>query len=497
MKNETNSTTKYKTTISENLNKVEQSLKSSIWSMLLLCSGIISFFIICVQLFIIFLSSNQRTREYETKCAASVKTNKLIGNAVETHQCHGSEKDLEGATMRNYFRGLDKEESTGGLFWVISNLISRDLHVKEGIHISPRIYIANFAQIILLVVFIVGGALLAHEAAEDLDKYISENSPLTDEDVEKMDYEEFYNLSFRRIISRYFPNPIIDKFPKGWMIKRAAIPGLILPTLVGLFSIVVYMPSYVSTTLRMRSGVIATFRDPQFLTIRQSSDQVNLNLGNIIYSLVGACLLSAAVATLAALVFVWPFTRDFAVSLVFTGIGILVSTVIKMILQKICRSKFFNALHRKNVRGANISNLFFECWYIATATLTIVVRIGVIFSKLLFGISRTDIAFIHPDVGSEKTAASFRCEILVNEAHSHPYLDRLCGIYLRRLRDGDRFGNIACQAWRSLFIVGLCPWMIKKQVNVSLDAEKELKDGIRDSQELNEATVSVLNDTNV
>jgi len=87
---------------------------------------------------------------------------------------------------------------------------------------------------------------------------------------------------------------------------------------------------------------------------------------------------------------------------------------------------------------------------------------------------RLDISFVHPDVGADAHADSFRREILVSEAHNHPYLDRLSGLYLRRLRDGQNFGTAAGQAWRSLFVLGLCPWMIKHRANIaSLSSKKQ------------------------
>ena len=138
-----------------------------------------------------------------------------------------------------------------------------------------------------------------------------------------------------------------------------------------------------------------------------------------------------------------------------------------MILQGQIRKKYFRTLYRRDSIVGNVSNIFFECWYIATATLTVVVRIGVVIFRLCLAMGRLDISFLHPDVGADAPADSFRCEILVAEAHNHPYIDRLCGIYLRRLRDGNHFGTPAGQAWRTLFVMGLCPWMIKYRANIA------------------------------
>lgn len=95
------------------------------------------------------------------------------------------------------------------------------------------------------------------------------------------------------------------------------------------------------------------------------------------------------------------------------------------------------------------------------------VRIGVVVARLCLAMGRLDVSFMHPDIGSDAPADSFRREILVVESHNHPYLDRLSGLYLRRLRDGENFGSPAGQAWRTLFVMGLCPWMIKYRANIA------------------------------
>ena len=153
--------------------------------------------------------------------------------------------------------------------------------------------------------------------------------------------------------------------------------------------------------------------------------------------------------------------------------------ILKQLLQGQIRKKYFQALMRKDAKIGNISSIFFQCWFIATAVLTVVIRLALVLVRTCISIGRLDISFLHDDIGGDSKADTFRKEILVQEAHCHPYLDRLSGIYLRRLRDGENFGSAASQAWRSLFVIGMCPWLIRYRENVTVS-------NYRNSEEISE-----------
>lgn len=85
-------------------------------------------------------------------------------------------------------------------------------------------------------------------------------------------------------------------------------------------------------------------------------------------------------------------------------------------------------------------------------------------------LGRIDVEFLHPNVkvfgiGLDKVPVSFFRDILVHEAHNHPYIERLGGLYLLRLRDGDEFGTKSGAAWRALFVAALMPWLVQHKVN--------------------------------
>jgi hypothetical protein len=58
---------------------------------------------------------------------------------------------------------------------------------------------------------------------------------------------------------------------------------------------------------------------------------------------------------------------------------------------------------------------------------------------------------------------NFVKDILVHDAHRHPYLERLITMYMMKLKD-NAFGSEAGSCWRQLFVVALMPWIMKQRV---------------------------------
>jgi hypothetical protein len=53
----------------------------------------------------------------------------------------------------------------------------------------------------------------------------------------------------------------------------------------------------------------------------------------------------------------------------------------------------------------------------------------------------------------------FMRDVLIHEAHRHPYLELLGTMYLYKIRYAESFGKTAGSCWRLLLVYGLMPWL--------------------------------------
>jgi hypothetical protein len=59
----------------------------------------------------------------------------------------------------------------------------------------------------------------------------------------------------------------------------------------------------------------------------------------------------------------------------------------------------------------------------------------------------------------------YRKDLLLHEAHRHPYVERLGALCLLKLNRGDAFGTRGGSAWRLLYVLSLMPWLKKYRAN--------------------------------
>lgn len=87
----------------------------------------------------------------------------------------------------------------------------------------------------------------------------------------------------------------------------------------------------------------------------------------------------------------------------------------------------------------------------------------------LFWIGRIDVPFLADNVSIagmqiDMVPAYYLKDILVHEAHRHPYMERLGQMYLMKMRYRDTFLTEAGNAWRQLIILAFMPWMARYRV---------------------------------
>ena len=191
-----------------------------------------------------------------------------------------------------------------------------------------------------------------------------------------------------------------------------------------------------------------------------------------------------------------------------------------MLLTMTCRMIQYRSYYRTRPFAANISSLALECWFIGIAGSVLLARVTQFLFAALFWTGRIDVKFLSEVSSStllsfdtppcillsisiptltycrmfnfsvrdtltnagipwttlltmialltgyafDYVPTHFIKDLLVHDAHRHPYIERLSQMYLMKLRHGDRFMTNAGVAWRQLLVVAIMPWLTKYRV---------------------------------
>jgi hypothetical protein len=223
----------------------------------------------------------------------------------------------------------------------------------------------------------------------------------------------------------------------------------------------------------------------QFTKYRKGVDTVSTNIGNAIYAMIGAALLFWVLFGLIIFLFIWDFSRDLMLLVLAWGIGLTITIVAKIIITTFFRGRYFTAFYRSEPRAANFFTLAMEAWFIGLGGGVLVGRFTQFILAACFWIGRIDVPFLSPHVNLlgyrfDNVPTNFVKDILVHDAHHHPYLIRLLTMYLLKLKDNE-FCSDAGACWRQLFVVAWMPWLMKNRVftearrNNAMESAKQKK----------------------
>jgi len=158
-------------------------------------------------------------------------------------------------------------------------------------------------------------------------------------------------------------------------------------------------------------------------------------------------------------------TRPIVLVVLSQVIGIGVTITFKVIVLLFVRRLIFTGFFRKQPAGANVMLVILECWSLGLTVGTMLIRLGKLLAVSCFYIARIDTPMLAKGVGSvgavplDAYPIQFRKDLLVHDAHRHPYMERLGVTYMLKLRHGDDFGTRAGSAWRLIVVLALMPWL--------------------------------------
>ncbi len=202
--------------------------------------------------------SREVTGSAAVKLAATRKINRLLQNSMGLHT--NGHKNI---VAQRFHSCTGQVEDCGGIIWTWKQILTHNKLLQDhGVWIHSRLAVGQEGQIIAYA-FLIG--LLIYETeilAREADEFIS-----------FVDQEE--------------PGPLkpilLSYLPAGWIIRRSFSTGIGFAAAIGVALIVLYLPSSVSTTLQLRSGVLSSMQDKNFQKYRYSADTTFYNVGELVF----------------------------------------------------------------------------------------------------------------------------------------------------------------------------------------------------------------------
>jgi len=448
------------------------------------------------------------------KQAAARKINTVVRNARALHRTDpGKQGASFGQALVNFSLQENSFEEAGGILWTWKGLYSGELFNVEGIWISARIWAGNVAQFSLTVFILTFGISVSHRLADKwregkesndlllhaLNWFLGTEMNVTDATLATNKSTEQWvdalqNFTSSRgcdeTISENFAdfvgslrfdaiNEVVNVYTKSlypeskYMITVPLAAATMVAFLVALILFATYIPSITSTTLKLRCGVIPFFHDKRNqVELRSGMAQVTMLLGSMFWGfLISVLLISFGIALVVFLI-VWQATGSRVVGLIIQLFGLAITFSIKFLVIYFGLSgTVYAAYYRKKPTQGNFVSLLLEAANIAFTLFTAIVRAAKLIIICILYVGRLDTPLLAPGVGlgpiGDDYPALFQRDILLHEAHRHPYIEVLGTMYMMKLRYRELFAERAGYCFRLMFVVALMPWIRKYRILAS------------------------------
>eukprot|EP00978_Attheya_sp_CCMP212_P039229 scaffold202179_cov75-Attheya_sp.AAC.1 len=265
--------------------------------------------------------------------------------------------------------------------------------------------------------------------------------------------------------------------------EKEATIALIFGGLCGLLAMIHvaihYIPSSMTQTLMLRHGVFipSPLTDKRFVSLRISPWAATTLFGGGIWGIVMTGFLFGGLTGSFLFLCVWSETSEYLLAFIAQMIGLFVSLSLKFIILFSIKKTCYDGLYRKKPVMANIVTMILECWNVGIAIGFIITRSVKLIMITCLYIGRIDTPFLSPFIRKfgpftvDEYPDAFTTDILLHEAHRHPYLERLGLMYMLKIHHGNAFATRAGSCWRLIFTLTLFPWLRRYRLKEITDKE--------------------------
>ena len=186
---------------------------------------------------------------------------------------------------------------------------------------------------------------------------------------------------------------------------------------------------------------------------------------------------------------VWDPTRPAVMFILSQVVAIAITFLVKFLILRCLRKMLFSGFFRVHPASSNIMMVILEVWALGLTIGSMLVRLVKLIAVSAFYVGRIDTFIFAPGVGTigpvslDSYPIQFRKDLLLHDAHRHPYMERLGLLYMLKLRHSDDFGLPAGSAWRIIVVQALMPWLRRFRID---EAEESNDDGEDDVLDLGE-----------